>query len=67
MEVGIYNALWFARPVRRACARDPAARACGRYLERGHALGRRHEQVLVVVTLTALGAYLTVKGLVRLF
>ena len=67
IQVAVYNALWFMVPF---AALALAILRPGRgpeYLERATSWGRQHEQGLVVVTLTLLGAYLTVKGAVRLF
>ncbi len=67
VEVAIYNALWFAFPIAALALAILRPGRAPAYLERATRWGRQHEQVLVVATLTVLGAYLTVKGLVRLF
>ncbi len=67
VEVAIYNALWFAIP---AAALALAVLRPGRapdYLDRATIWGREHEQGLVLATFALLGAYLTIKGAVRLF
>jgi hypothetical protein len=67
IQVGIYNALWFALPL---AALALAILRPGRapvYLERATVWGRRHEQGLVFTMLILLGAYLVIKGAVRLF
>jgi hypothetical protein len=67
VQVGIYNALWFAVPL---AALALAILRPGRapvYLERATVWGRRHEQGLVFTMLILLGAYLVIKGTVRLF
>ena len=67
MEVGIYNALWFMFPIAALALAILRPGRAPAYLERATHWGRQHEQVLVVATLTTLGAYLTIKGAVRLF
>jgi hypothetical protein len=67
VQVGIYNALWFALPL---AALALAILRPGRapvYLERATVWGRRHEQGLVFTMLILLGAYLVIKGAVQLF
>ena len=67
VQVAVYNALWFAFPIAALALAILRPGRAPAYLERATRWGRQHEQVLVVATLTALGVYLTVKGLVRLF
>jgi hypothetical protein len=67
VQVGIYNALWFAVPLAALALAMLRPGRAPEYLERATGWGRRHEQGLVFTTLTLLGAYLTIKGAVRLF
>ena len=67
VQLAVYNVLWFAVPIAALALVDPAARACARVPRAATRWGREHEQILVVVTLAALGVYLTLKGLIRLF
>jgi hypothetical protein len=67
IQVGIYNALWFALPIAALALAILRPGRAPEYLERATGWGRRHEQPLVLATLTLLGAYLTIKGLVQLF
>jgi Sap, sulfolipid-1-addressing protein len=66
VQVGIYNVLWFAVPIAALALAILRPGRAPEYLEHATRWGRRHEQVLVVVTLTALGVYLTVKAVVQL-
>jgi hypothetical protein len=67
VEVVIYNALWFAVPIAALALALLRPGTASGYLDRATRWGRAHEQGLVFVTFVLLGAYLTVKGLVRLF
>lgn len=67
VQVGIYNALWFALPMAALALAILRPGRAPEYLERATGWGRQNEQVLVFATLTVLGAYLTIKGLVLLF
>ena len=66
-QVGIYNALWFALPLAALALAILRPGRAPEYLERATGWGRRHEQNLVFATLILLGAYLVIKGAVRLF
>jgi hypothetical protein len=67
VQVAIYNALWFMVPIAALALAILRPGRAPEYLEQATRWGRQHEQILVFVTLTLLGIYLTVKGLVRLF
>ena len=56
VEVGIYNALWFALPIAALALAILRPGRAPEYLERATGRGREHEQVLVFTTLTVLGA-----------
>jgi predicted permease len=66
VQVGIYNALWFAVPLIALAVAVLRPGRAPEYLERATGWGRRHEQGVVFATLALLGAYLTIKGAVRL-
>ena len=67
VQVGIYNALWFALPVAALALAILRPGRAPEYLEHATAWGRRHEQGLAFTVLILLGAYLVIKGAVRLF
>ena len=67
VQLAVYNALWFAVPLAALALSILRPGRAPEYLEQATRWGREHEQILVVVTLAALGAYLTLKGLIRLF
>ncbi len=67
IQVGIYNALWFAIPLASLALAILRPGKAPEYLERATAWGRAHEQGVVVTTLAGLGVYLTIKGAVELF
>jgi hypothetical protein len=67
VEIAIYNALWFAIPMATLALAILRPGRAGDYLDRATRWGRAHEQGLVVATFALLGAFLTVKGVVRLF
>jgi hypothetical protein len=65
-EVAIYNALWFTIPIAALALAILRPGRAPDYLDRATSWGRAHEQGLVFATFVLLGAYLTVKGAVRL-
>ena len=65
-EIAIYNALWFAVPIAALALAILRPGTASDYLDRATSWGRAHEQGLVFATFAVLGAYLTVKGAVRL-
>jgi hypothetical protein len=67
IQVGIYNALWFALPLAALALAILRPGRAPEYLDRATAWGRSHEQGLVFAVLILLGAYLVIKGAVRLF
>jgi hypothetical protein len=67
VEIAIYNALWFAIPMATLALAILRPGRAGDYLDRATRWGRAHEQGLVFATFALLGAFLTVKGVVRLF
>jgi hypothetical protein len=67
IQVGIYNALWFAVPLAALALAILRPGRAPEYLERATGWGRRHEEGLVFAILALLGTYLTIKGALRLF
>ena len=67
VEVGLYNALWFALPLAALALAILRPGRAPEYLERATAWGRRHEQGLVFTILILIGSYLVIKGAIRLF
>ncbi len=67
VQLAVYNALWFAVPIAALALSILRPGRAPDYLEHATRWGRQHEQILVVVTLAALGVYLTLKGAIRLF
>ena len=67
VEVAIYNLLWFLVPLAALALAILRPGRAADYLDRATRWGRQHEQGLVSATFALLGAYLTIKGAVRLF
>jgi hypothetical protein len=65
-EVALYNALWFAIPMAALALAILRPGRAPDYLDRAASRGRAHEQGLVFATFALLGAFLVVKGVVRL-
>ena len=65
-EVAVYNALWFAVPFAALALAILRPGRAADYLDRVTGWGLAHEQGLVFATFAVLGAYLTIKGVVRL-
>jgi hypothetical protein len=65
-QVAIYNALWFAIPIAALALAILRPGRAPEYLDRATSWGRAHEQGLVFATFALLGAYLTIKGAVRI-
>jgi hypothetical protein len=65
-EVAIYNVLWFTIPIAALALAILRPGRAPDYLDRATRWGRAHEQGLVFATFLLLGAYLTIKGAVRL-
>jgi hypothetical protein len=67
VEVAIYNALWFTIPIAALALAILRPGRAPEYLDRATSWGLAHEQGLVFATFVLLGAFLTIKGAVRLF
>jgi len=66
VQVGLYNVLWFAIPLGALVLAIRSPGTARVYLDRATAFARRHQELLLVITFGALGAYLVVKGLAHL-
>jgi hypothetical protein len=65
-QVAVYDALWFLVPIASLVLVIVRPRAALTYLEAGTALVRRHDRAVLIGGLLLLGAYLAVKGTVKL-
>ena len=62
IQIGIYNALWFALPITAFTFAVFSPDATGLYLQRGTDWAGRHKDRLLVALFGALGLYLVIKG-----
>jgi threonine/homoserine/homoserine lactone efflux protein len=62
VQIAVYNVLWFLLPVTALVLAIVAPDSAQRYLSAATDWTRRHQDRLVLVLFTALGAYLVLKG-----